>query len=208
MSMGDLVEQVRGLVKYQLSGIHTAFPGKIVSYDPAKNQAVILPKMKLKKPDGEMLDYPQLTGVPVVGIQTMGQKTIIALPIKAGDGCLVVCAEQALDQWQYERDTGTNLKFDLTNAIAIPGLFVDASPVVQEACSGEAVILDNQGIRAAIRKDSIELTADGTKMTIQGDGVTVIGNMRVQGKVTVTEDVEAAGVSLVNHTHADGSPPQ
>ena len=35
--------------------------------------STVLPSMKIKKPNGEMLDYPQITGVPVVFPQSSAQ---------------------------------------------------------------------------------------------------------------------------------------
>ena len=109
------------------------------------------------------MDFPVVTGVPVVFPQS-GSVTV-AWPVKAGDGCLLVFAETALDFWQYGKETDTVLKFDLSNAIAIPNISATASSVMAEACSEDAVVVQN----------------GGTKLKVKADGVYIVGNLTVTG---------------------------
>lgn len=118
--MQEFVQEIQNTVQRGLRGIHTAMPGRIVSFDAAKGIATVKPAMKFKKPDGKTMDFPQVTGVPVVFPQGAGQGATIAFPVKPGDGCLLVVAEQSLDYWQYGQETSTDLAFDMTNAICIP----------------------------------------------------------------------------------------
>ena len=85
----------------------------------------------------------------------MGQRATIGFPVKPGDNCILIISEQSLDYWMYGQDTGTNLKFDLTNAMAIPGLFVKANTVVAEACSQDAIIVDVSGTRLTVKSDGL-----------------------------------------------------
>ena len=131
--------------------------------------------MKFKKPDGKTMDFPQVTGVPVVFPQGAGQGATIAFPVKPGDSCLLVVAEQSLDYWQYGQETSTDLAFDMTNAICIPGLFAQGNPVVADACAQNAVIVDVKGTR---------LTVKGGSVTISAPEVTVEGNLTVTGSLS------------------------
>lgn len=81
--MQEFVQEVTETVKDTLKGVHTALPGSIVSFDPGTGLATVLPTMKFKKPDGTTVDFPQVTGVPVVFPQSMGQQATIAYPVKA-----------------------------------------------------------------------------------------------------------------------------
>lgn len=45
------------------------------------------------------------------------------------------------------------------------------------------------------------LPAGATTELVSDGGVTIVGDIAVTGKVTVSEDVVASGISLVNHTH-------
>ena len=161
----ELVHRITETAQKAAERIHTAIPATIVSYDPAKGQATVKPTMKFTTQGGNIIDYPQVSGVPVVYQQHMGQKATIGFPVKPGDGCLLVVSEQSLDYWMYGQDTGTNLKFDLTNAIAIPGLFSKANAVVKEACEQDAIIVDVSGTRLTVKSDGL-IQADCKKFVI------------------------------------------
>lgn len=206
--MQDFVQEVVKTVREHQKGIHTFIPGKIISFDPDKCQATVLPLMKFKKPDNTLMDYPQITGVPVWVLQSMGQNATVAMPVKPNDECLLVVAEQSLDLWMYGQQTETDLKFDLSNAICIHGLFSNPNGVTAEACSENAIILDvdsNTRIKiknGLVRVDSpqlvlvygnekIELNVSGTKITIVNGVVTIDspeviinGNLTINGELT------------------------
>ena len=110
----------------------------------------------------------------------MGQKAAVAFPVKPGDGCLLVISEQSLDYWMYGQDTSTNLKFDLTNAVAIPGLFTQANTVVAEACSQDAIIADVSGTRITIKDGKVQI--DAAEVIINGN-TTVNGNFTTKGGI-------------------------
>lgn len=189
--MQEFVQQTKNLMGNMVDQVHTALPGTIVSFDPGKCQANVLPAGKFKKPDGKMIDFPQISGVPVVFVQGAGQTATIAYPVKAGDGCLLIIAEQSLDSWLYGSESKTELKFDLTNGIAIPGLFVSPNSVVQEACSQDAIIIDKSGARITVSQGNI---------AIRGD-VTLEGNLNITGKVNASQGVTGGAISLQNHIH-------
>ena len=85
------------------------------------------------------MDFPEISGVPVMFPQS--KNVTIAWPIKKGDGCLLVFSEQALDYWMYGKETDTKLKFDLTNAIAIPNLTSGGNSTMKLACDEDAVAI-------------------------------------------------------------------
>ena len=163
--MQEFVQAVHDSVKKGLDGVHTAMPGEIVAYDPATGLATVKPAMKFKKPDGTTIDFPQITGVPVLFQQGAGQGATVAFPVKAGDGCLIVVGEQSLDYWMYGQETETDLAFDPTNSICIVGLFAKGNPVMQEACDQNAVIVDVSGTRLTIKSDGL-IQADCKKFII------------------------------------------
>lgn len=68
-------------------------------------------------------------------------------------------AEQSLDYWQYGQETSTDLAFDMTNAICIPGLFAQGNPVVADACAQNAVIVDVKGTRLTVKGGSVTISA-------------------------------------------------
>ena len=160
---GEFVEQTKKTVEGMLTQVHTCVPGKVVSFDGSTCQATVLPSMKIKTPKGEMVDYPQITGVPVVFPQSSAQGVTIAYPVKAGDGCLIVFSEQALD---------------LSNAVAIVGLFAQGNSVMAEATNSNAVIVDVKGTRVKVQSGLVQI--DSAAVNINGN-VTITGDLTTTG---------------------------
>ena len=194
--MQEFVQEITNTIQRNLKAVHTAMPGKIVAFDAAKGVATVQPVMKYKKPNGETIDFPQITGVPVVFPQGASQNVTVAFPVKAGDGCLLVIAEQSIDYWQYGQETDTDLSFDITNAICIPGLFSKANGAVKEACDKNAVVLDANGTKVTVKAG--EVIIDAAKVTVNGD-------VTVNGTMTTVGDTVAEGISLSSHTHGGDS---
>lgn len=188
--MQEFVQQINDTIKHDLKNVHTAMPGTIISFDAEKMLATVQPVMKFKKPNGETMDYPQITGVPVVFPQGNAQNATMAFPVLPGDSCLVVIAEQSIDYWMYGQETATDLAFDMTNGMCIPGMFASANSVVRDACSQNAVILDVNGTRITIKSGLVQIDAPAVV---------------INSNVTVNGDVIATGVSLMRHTHTGDS---
>lgn len=161
----ELVQEIDNSIKKGIAGIHTAMPGEILSYDASTGLATVKPTMKFKKPDGDTVDYAQITGVPVVFQQVMGQGATVGIPVKPGDNCLIIIGEQSIDYWLYGQETDTDLAFDLTNAMCIPGLFSKANSVVKEACEQNAIIVDVKGTRLTVKGDGL-IQADCKRFVI------------------------------------------
>lgn len=186
--MQEFVESVNKVAKKTVSQIHTAVPAVITAFDAGKGLATVQPKAKFKKPNGETMDYPSIGGVPVVFPQS--QNVTIAFPIKAGDNCLLVFGEKALDYWLYGKETDTELNFDLSNAIAIPSLATVGNATMQMACDEDAAVVQ----------------AGDTVLKVKGDAVYIKGDLKVEGKITATDDVLAnESISLANHIHGGDS---
>lgn len=204
--MQEFVEAVKNTVRNELSDVHTSVPGKIVSFDATTGLATVLPVMKFKKPDGTSIDYPQITDVPVLFPQGYGQSATIAFPVKAGDGCLIIAAENSIDYWQFGQETDTDLSFDITNAICIPGLFAKANADVKQACDENAVVVNCNGSKIVLKSGQAQITAG---MVIVNGNLKVNGNVLAwnmsAGKISGSEEITDGGISLKEHTHKDAS---
>jgi len=180
----DFTQGIKDVMLDKLRDVHTIIGGKIVAFDPAACEATVLPYGKFKKPDGAMMDYPQLYGVPVYVIQGNGQTATVAYPIKPDDECVILFAEQALDTWRTKAASNTDLKFDLSNAYVIVGMFARPNPLITEACADEAIIIDKSGHRVKLKQDGdIEVTGVNVKIEAQGDvSINAGGNISMKGK--------------------------
>jgi len=207
----EVTLEIERLVQDMQQNMHTSLPGKIDSFDADKCLAVVTPTGQFKQPNGQLLDYPQVNDVPVVSFQFAGQDITIAAPVKEGDGCLLFFSEQQLDKFRDDEDAKCDLRFDLTNAICVVGLFKDANGVIKDACDNDAVIIDNKGkSRVTIKEDEQEckvgdnstftITEDkqeavvgGAKWTLEGNKLTVDCDLEVTGKVAAQQTIDATG---------------
>lgn len=162
--MQEFVDQINKSARSATEDMHTALPGEIKSYDPDKGVATVLPKAKFTKPDGSTMDFPEISGVPVMFPQS--KNVTIAWPIKKGDGCLLVFSEQALDYWMYGKETDTKLKFDLTNAIAIPNLTSGGNSTMKLACDEDAVAIAAGDTTVKITPSTVQAKVGETVLTV------------------------------------------
>lgn len=195
--MQEFVQEITNTVNQSLKGVHTAMPGTIVSYDPGSGTATVKPAMKFRKPDGTTIDYPQISGVPVSISQGSGGQATVAIPIKGGDGCMIVVSEQSLDYWMYGQETPTDLPFDMSNAMCIPGLAPAANAAMQKACAENCIVITAGGATTVkVKGDEVEIEAPSVNMKSPqvkiegslevGSGMTVSGGLSVEGGIEET----------------------
>lgn len=169
----EFVKAVEDLVTSMLNEVHTALPAEIISFDPSDCTATVLPKAKMVLTNGKVYDYPPISNVPVM-FQQSGKGDIgIVFPIQKGDGCLLIISEQTLDTWREEGEVYSELKYALSNAVALPGLFNRSPKDMQEAVNKKCVIVKN--------KD--------TKVEIGQSGVRIQGNVEISGTVRAAKFV-------------------
>jgi hypothetical protein len=197
----QFIGELEKLIDKHIGNIHTALPGEIVGFDTETCLASVQPKAQMHLTDGRILNYPVITGVPIVFPQS-GTDTAIAYPVKKGDGCLIIVSEQALDYWMDSGTTSSELKHDLTNAIAIPGLFRVPLEDVKEASKDDAVIIRKGVNKIKLTKANIAIRGD---VSIEGN-LTITKNLNVSQSVSgasgeFSGDVEISGKSFTSHTH-------
>jgi hypothetical protein len=142
---------LRLLFQTMLGGIHTAFPGMVQSYDPLTMRAVVQPCLMRKYYDlPAATPLPVLMDVPVMFMST-GSLHIIAPPDPGSYVLMIVC-ERSLDMWLTSGgvvDPMSPRKFDLSDAVAIPGLFPlpSVAPIVPAPIAGNLEIRDSAGLK-------------------------------------------------------------
>ena len=202
--------EIEKLVQDMLQNVHTCIPGKIESFDADKCLAVVMPTGQFIAPSGEKIDFPKVHDVPVVIQQYAGQDITMAFPIREGDGCMLHFSEQQLDRFRDEEEAKCDLRHDITNAIAVVGLFRQANKVVKEACDDDAVIIDhNEDSRVIIKKDeqlyqvtdgstvlikadSQECKVGSATLTIKSSEITAkVATFKIDGKLEVTQTIDA-----------------
>lgn len=166
----EFVGQIEKTARSVMEEMHTAIPARIVSFDPGMGQATVKPYGTFTTGAGKKMEYPAVTGVPVIMPQCQSLDVQIAFPVVSGNDCLIIVSEQELDSWLGGGESENNMRFDLTSAVAIPGASRKGSNALQEACSTQSVIINN----------------GGTKFSVSKNGVEIVGNLSVKGNISCT----------------------
>ncbi len=172
--MDDIVNLLKKLINHTSNAIRVCMPAKIETYDFKTQQASVKIDMKELYDNGVSIDYPVVSGVPVVFMSSGGAS--ITMPVNRGDSCLLIYADRDMSNWLLG---GTGQKPDstrmhnLSDAIAIMGLFPFAS-----------------GPRAENNTDVL-INYSGSKIMLKPNGVI---------NIETTKDVNIKAVETVNIT--------
>ena len=180
----EVIKEIENTVDDALNEVHTALPGKIVSYNPEKATCTARPIGKYVMSDGEKIDFPDISDAPVCFPYSLSGVGI-AFPVKAGDSCLIIISEIELDEWDSDAESEMPLKFDLTSAIVIPGLMKNGNALTKKANQQNAVVVK----------------AGDNEICISKAKIAVSGVLSVDGDVICSGDVKAGSTSLKSHTH-------
>ncbi len=129
-----LAQVITDAMEQRLTEVHTAMPGSIVSYDSAKQLAVVQPSIMRKYKTGEIISFPVIYNVPVAFPRS--GKAFLSLPLKAGDSVLLIFSERSLDIWLSGGgtvDPQDVRKHHISDAIAYPGIYPANNPFVGHA---------------------------------------------------------------------------
>lgn len=182
----ELTEEIEETASAVVNGIHTALPGEIVSFDASSGTAAVKPVGRFVTSDGHELDYPLITEVPVVFPFCQQINVGIAYPVKRGDSCLVVISEVELDAWRSGAESEGTLRFDLTNAVAVPGLLKGGNALAAKAVSQNAVIIGTPGAQVSVFDDRVMVSTAGAQLEVSKSGITAGGNLKVDGNILYT----------------------
>ena len=120
-----LSDAMTNAVKWFLSNLHTNAPAVIVSFDAAKQSAVVQPSIKRTLTNGAVQQLPSISNVPIITLKT--DSAGMHIPPKVGDGVLLVFCERSLERWLSSKqgeivEAGDIRQYDFTDAIGILGL--------------------------------------------------------------------------------------
>jgi hypothetical protein len=169
-SSNNPVEALLGLIKSQLLDVNTAIPGVIKSYE--NGLARVLPSVKKRFADGDVLDYPIIPNVRVCWPSFSGGLAGIKGPVKPGDKCLLVFSQQAIDGSDDRR------MFDLQDAYAV---------MCDLGNAGQSDSGNNNDMTMFFGAAFIRLTASGA-LTINAPGGTTITTPSTLNTGTLTTD--------------------
>ena len=186
---------IQSFIDKSLYQTHTCLPGIIEAIDMATKKADIRVAIKTRNiNDQNAKELPLLVDVPVTFYQT--SNTIISVPVKKGDDCIVLFNERSLDIWKT--NTVTNIeqrivdpkdprKHNLSDAFCIPiakpigtGLTGDTDKIKVAYTEQNQLTIDESGHLKYINADGsiFEINGNTFKFT-SADGAI----LKVEGNV-------------------------
>lgn len=180
----EFAQQVEETARGVMGEIHTALPGTIMKYDAGAGTATVKPVGEYVTSGGQRLEYPVISGAPLVFPVCQSIGAGIAFPVEKGDSCLIIVSEVELDEWRSGAKSEGSLRFDLTSAVVIPGLLDGGSELLKDAESKKAVVVGNGDNRVIVSKTMIRLDTGGARLDVDDSGVKVQGNLTVTGSLT------------------------
>lgn len=179
----EFTSEVEKTAKAVTNEIHTALPGEIVSYNASSGTATIKPIGKYVTSDGKKLEYPVITEAPVCFPFCQNAGVGIAFPVKKGDSCIIIVSEVELDAWRTGAESEGSLRFDLTSAMVIPGLFEGGNETSEKAAKENSVIVTAGDVTLEVSGNGCKVDTGSTVMDITDSGVSIKGNLTVTGNI-------------------------
>lgn len=199
--MADIVDLVSKLKTNIPQELKVCMPAMIETYDFKTQKASVKITMQELYEDGSTVDYPIITGVPVVFMAAGGAS--INLPVLKGDNCFVIFFDRDMSNWLLG---GVGQKPDSTrmhhtsDAVAIMGL----SPFtnISKAENNTDVLINYSGSKITIKPDGIlniettkdinikaieDITVNCKNATVTADELITVNSKNTN--ITTTEDI-------------------
>lgn len=187
-----------------MKDVGTSIPGHFLTFDPVTQLAQIQIGVQRIDVNGNTFEPSPLIECPVAFLG--GSEYFIEHQIDPGDECLIVFSQRCITGWKNTGGVANNpiMRFhDFSDAAVLPGLRSQPNKITDH---------QNNGVRLRNKTGDkfIWLKNDGTA-AITVDTLTVIANVELTGNInqdgsqTVSGDVVASDISLVNHVHDKGT---
>lgn len=193
--IGGQEEAHAAQIEGRLKDLHTCLPGIIVSFDPATQTASVQPAIKRIFTERGAVNLPVCVDVPVAF--PGGGDFWLTFPVKAGDECILLFSERAIDYWHANGGTQIPAEYrlhDLSDGIAQVGLNSQPKKL-------SALQTDGAELRTRDRSTYIRLT--NGKIFIKGDiehegNTKQTGNMNRTGTSTTSGQITGQGGMAVS----------
>lgn len=223
-----LAEVIRIAMESHSEDLHVALPARITEIDLAAQKVSVQPLIKrvVGAEDGQEINetMPVITDVPLV--LPRSSNFFLSFPLAVGDHVLLIVIERSIDAWASGAggitDPGALHRHDLTDAIAVPGLWpfsqalkeTDASKLVLGKDKGGLQLRIDQLIELGTKAGTLDFVALAQKvltelLLVQADFVAMLTaiNTHVHNGITVGVGTDFSGpptppIVYVPHTPA------
>lgn len=181
-------------IEGRLKDLHTCMPGIIASFDPDKQTASVQPAIQRIFTEKGAVNLPLCVDVPVCF--PGGGDFQLTFPVKAGDECILMFSERAIDLWYSQGGTTQPSEYrlhDLSDGMAVVGINNQQKKLTD---------FNNTDVELRDRDRTVRVTMkhDGTIENVNETGSTILS---AAGKFTINApggfEVNAPN-SLINST--------
>lgn len=184
-----------------LKGLRVALPAVIVSFDKTINRAVVAPAITSASSNGETINLPELSDVPVC--TAGGGGFAASFPLVQGDtGWLLFC-DRDISLFKASgviSPANTDRLHNLADAVFLPDIMGKANLSASNAAVWQTY---DGSVRVEISETGISVTGNTAvngDLSVAGD-LSVTGEIDAQGDITAQGDVRAGAISLLTHVH-------
>lgn len=216
MTIKGQADIIKDLMLKTSNSIRVAMPASIESYDFKTQKADVKIDIQELYKDGTTIEYPVLSGVPVIFPRCGGAS--ITMPVVRGDTCLLIFLDRDATSWLLG---GKNVKpkstrnHHLSDAIAIMGLcpFTNKSPSKNNNdllinYDGSNITLKPKGIIDIASAKEINIKTDSIVINCKNAVVKSDENVKIACKtanINVTESLTAECQTLITKVSQSAS---
>jgi len=208
--MPDFTYTIQKIVESILSEVNTSTPGAIVSYDAVKNRAIVKPDIPKWLADDDELATSKIVEVPVLWPASSGGKTSFTMPLKSGNGGLLLFTQRSLENWLSgsKEMPDDPRQFDISDCVFIPGLqssgvSADPDDVVLKFDKSELRIKEDGTVIIKTDQTEIKMTGDG-KIDITAQDKASLNGVEVTVKGQFKATIDAPSITLAGNVHILG----
>jgi len=209
--------QQQELINRVLYGVNTCIPGTIIAFYPDTQTVSVQPAIRYRHLDLEdketFSDPPVILKVPLCFPFTPTAGYALTLPVKAGDSCIIMFSQRAIDNWHDhggvqppESDAAGCRHHDLTDAFVL--LAPTPIPAVLGAWEDDGIAIRNRAntSHCTIKDDSVIMQVGSKVLTLSSTGAHLVGDLTVTGNISDGIRSMAADRTIYNGHHHSTSP--
>ena len=196
MSKAEIVKSLQDKIS---SSIRVSLPGVVESYDYKAQKADIRVDIKELYNNNTELEYPILANVPVIFPRSGGAS--ITLPVKQGDGCLVIFLDRDITNWLLgasKQKPATKRIHHLSDAVAFVGL----SPFVKASLAenNDDLLLTYSGANIRLKPNGIVDIHSAKEVNIKTENVIInCKNATIKAEELISVECKNAQVKSSNN---------
>lgn len=169
--------------------LHTTFPAEITRVVKA-GVVDIQPLISTKRPDGQIIPYPEIFDVRIQHLSANAHNVFISLPYKVGDRVWCFVSERDVDALMKLNRVEASViaTHDLSDVFCIPSFVTDQDAIETDP---DNLVIANKSTKITVKEDSViidtqEYQLNATNATIDAPNTKVMGKVGFNGKDPIT----------------------